>query len=923
MKIFKKINWKKFGNITLGVILAAVLLLSGLQMSIEKNPNELPKVVLKVGEVSAYSGTPDYIGLTDVVVQQALNALPATGGEIQLISPVYTFTNTVSRAINNVTITGQNGTTIIYAGAAFSVGAQTGWKFQDIRIAVGGSITNYANAQLINVAIGATVYGVQSGSIYDTGLTAGRVPYATTGGLLTNDADLTFDGTTLDTNGNPIDSPTGRGATYVIAASDATALEKSQADVVCDGVEDDTDIQAFINTLVNGGSISFSSGHFSLLKSVWINNLDNIMLYGQGNATVFSPANVVESTLAVAANPGDGTVNVANGSVFRIGQQVMICTKNYTTNDKEPARITNVVGNVITLESNLALAHGMGSAVYSACAVIEALNSDGLILRDFKIDGNLANQYYYSQNEDVCNPIGGGNLIIFQIQNGIFLKSCKHCIVESVSTYKVAGWGGIVSRLGSYNQIIHCDISYSVNHGIILGITDAYSSIEGCKSGFNGSITTKLGHGICVEASGYNQVIGNFTNNNYADGYYLWSTGNNIIVSSNVSYHDPMGINCAISEAIISNNIINPNTPTSPEYGVIGISSTASKCILTGNKIYLLNQDSTSSATAVRVFGNDVQVTGNEIFVYPTEGSYYPIASGIRVEAVASRNNNIIVSGNTIQGEYTTAMIYYTTSAVTRSFHKVIDNVLIGTATTPIGVLFNETQADADNTCKDNTITGCTTQISFTSDIAKAGWVIDGNVNYIARGEIRTISIPIIKTGSTLTTVTGTFTESPATLKPGANTLHCTADGTANIVIPTGCTGTVASVGGGATVATSPVTLAAGTTLITVTAGGTNEFTVTVNAFAFALTCPELQNCLITKVEVDITTAGGTATSTLKIGMGDTATDTSAGSEFFTAIDANAIALRDSYLAGDTGAQTKYIPWNYTGTDDYLIGKPR
>ena len=126
MKIFKKINWKKFGNITLGVILAAALLLSGLQMSIEKNPNELPKVVLKVGEVSAYSGTPDYIGLTDVVVQQALNALPATGGEIQLISPAYTFTNTVSRAINNVTITGQNGTTITYAGAAFSVGAQTG-----------------------------------------------------------------------------------------------------------------------------------------------------------------------------------------------------------------------------------------------------------------------------------------------------------------------------------------------------------------------------------------------------------------------------------------------------------------------------------------------------------------------------------------------------------------------------------------------------------------------------------------------------------------------------------------------------------------------------------------------------------------------------------------------------------------------------
>jgi hypothetical protein len=271
-----------------------------------------------------------------------------------------------------------------------------------------------------------------------------------------------------------------------------------------------------------------------------------------------------------------------------------------------------------------------------------------------------------------------------------------------------------------------------------------------------------------------------------------------------------------------------------------------------------------------------------------------------------------IIGGSYITGGNSNA-IYIDNTAITANKFKIENAYIesVGTLTTPISITVQSTTTTIPN------INGCVIGGTISNVKIKSTNIFS---NIIQSGTLRTISIPITKTGSTLTTITGTFTESPAILKPGANTLHCTANGTANIVIPTGCTGTVASVGGGATVATSPVTLAAGTTLITVTAGGTNEFTVTINAFAFALQCPELQNCLITKVEVDITTAGGTATSTLKIGMGDTATDTSAGSEFFTAIDVNAIALRDSYLAGDTGAQTKYIPWNYTGTDDYLIG---
>jgi hypothetical protein len=189
------------------------------------------------------------------------------------------------------------------------------------------------------------------------------------------------------------------------------------------------------------------------------------------------------------------------------------------------------------------------------------------------------------------------------------------------------------------------------------------------------------------------------------------------------------------------------------------------------------------------------------------------------------------------------------------------------------------------------------------------GQEITGNYGYIAPSEIRTASGSLTPTGvMTATTVTGTFTESPAALKPGVNTLHCTSNGTANVVIPTGSTGIAASAGGGATVTTSPKACPAGTTLITVTAGGSNEFTVTVTPIAFAWHNPEAQDILIKKVVVNITTKGGTATSEIEVGIADDVIATSRGTEFFNTLDADgAAAVHDSWVAGGGGTQTVWV----------------
>jgi parallel beta-helix repeat protein len=95
------------------------------------------------------------------------------------------------------------------------------------------------------------------------------------------------------------------------------------------------------------------------------------------------------------------------------------------------------------------------------------------------------------------------------------------------------------------------------------------------------------------------------------------------------------------------------------------------------------------------------------------------------------------------------------------------------------------------------------------------------------------------------------------------------------------------------------------------------------NAIAFAFHDTELQDCYITKVVSDVTTAGGTASSVLQVGIADDAAGTNLGSEFFTGLDLNAIALNDSWNPGDTGAMTKFvlIQDSASATDGWIVGK--
>jgi hypothetical protein len=150
--------------------------------------------------------------------------------------------------------------------------------------------------------------------------------------------------------------------------------------------------------------------------------------------------------------------------------------------------------------------------------------------------------------------------------------------------------------------------------------------------------------------------------------------------------------------------------------------------------------------------------------------------------------NNVTVSG---AGDYALTVTGNNTFNTFKVDDSLANKTIIGTGTT-------QTVGDFQ---KDNGGTGVTT-------ITGGTWTKHGR----------------------LATVTGTFTDSPVYFNDLNETIYCTVTGTATVTLPYGVTGTATSVVGGATVTDSPKALVAGTNTISVTAGGTNDFTITTNS---------------------------------------------------------------------------------------------
>ncbi len=94
------------------------------------------------------------------------------------------------------------------------------------------------------------------------------------------------------------------------------------------------------------------------------------------------------------------------------------------------------------------------------------------------------------------------------------------------------------------------------------------------------------------------------------------------------------------------------------------------------------------------------------------------------------------------------------------------------------------------------------------------------------------------------------------------------------------------------------------------------------NAFAAAVQNPEAVDVIIVRCILDITTAGGTATSVIDVDVVNSATDT--GDKILDGVDANATGIRDSLNETDNGTNGQGKSWKWDkkgGTNDHVTAK--
>ena len=262
MKIrnFIKKHWKLISVCVSFALIGAII---GVSIQPVQTPQSHAKSIssgtdykITIGEQVLAAGlSADYTctGTSDNVVwTAAIAALPASGGIINdLTGGNYHFASTVNVPAN-VTIMGI-GSSSNFSGASpcFNV-TGNGTLFENLVVSAGGGgITTGSYTYVFNnVTIGSTVYNTSS-------------PVAT--------------------------APTGRTASYVIAASNSSATDKAQADAVCTGTSDNTTIQTALNTLTSTGAygiLHLDAGTYNFTDQVVDTTHAYVIIEGSGWGTI-------------------------------------------------------------------------------------------------------------------------------------------------------------------------------------------------------------------------------------------------------------------------------------------------------------------------------------------------------------------------------------------------------------------------------------------------------------------------------------------------------------------------------------------------------------------------------------------------------------------------------------------------------------
>ncbi len=427
LRRFFKGKWKHI--VAIGIVVSLLYVLVPINITINPPTEGINRDSLTIGEnyVTFTIGTDVYAaGVADytcdgtdddVQFQAALDALPAGGGQLVVLTGAYSFSATVSRAIDNVTIQGVGqASSLSYDGGTpiFSAGVRSDWTFSDLKFDAGGitylTSTNYT---LRNVAIGATYYAYRT-----------------------------------DATADEWEIPVGRTATFTVAASDSSASSKAQADYVGDGTDDQAEIQTAIDALpANGGAVVLLTGTYNISSPIVVKDFTSL----------------IGETLYAGHTTGGAYLKATAGLITGL-----IINKTY--NDEGPAPIGhNTTISLIGLDIDMTLAAG-----------IDAIHYEGVDYSTVQYSNIVANGYgvyltagideFWLVGTSIWYPNPTGFFVVGQyihVYDSNFISGdngiewfAKAGVIEG-SSFEGQGVAGIYSGAGA---LISRDLSISNNY---------------------------------------------------------------------------------------------------------------------------------------------------------------------------------------------------------------------------------------------------------------------------------------------------------------------------------------------------------------------------------------------------------------------------------------------------------------------------
>jgi len=250
-----------------------------------------------------------------------------------------------------------------------------------------------------------------------------------------------------------------RTATLVVAASNASALAKAEADYVCDGVADNVQIQAAIDALpASGGKVLLSEGTFTIAAAISIAN--RLILQGQGR----------DNTKIIQVAAAGGVNLIINGSGTTLGQvQIRSLTLDGNKTNCTVGKGIDGSGFQGFTLTDIRIQNTVEEGLYGAGAVPQSKNwflYDVVIAASGTV-GTPKDNFYWANGAGLA---AFGFYSLTATKSGVQLASCNevtlvNCWIDQCTLY------GISLDTVGQTSVADCYIAANGDNGIYLSGT--------------------------------------------------------------------------------------------------------------------------------------------------------------------------------------------------------------------------------------------------------------------------------------------------------------------------------------------------------------------------------------------------------------------------------------------------------------------